>query len=293
MQFDLPALRAQAFDYLFDAVVVTDTEGVVIDWNAGSQSLYGYSKAEILGQHVSILHSPEDTESITEQVMSAVAKHGKWSGEIRFKHQDGTIGWIESMCIPLFDEQQQFLGALGINRDITKRIEDAQRLLNLAYYDQLTQMPNRHLLTDRVGQYIERAKRNNSRFCLFYIDLDDFKKVNDSLGHKEGDQVLIEVGRRLNAQIRDADTIARMGGDEFVLMIEGIHDNNDIAAVADTLIACLYKPFQLGEQSVNVNCSIGIATYPDSGECFDSLIKSADFAMYKSKRQGGATYRFS
>ena len=293
MDFDLSTLRAQAFDYLFDSVVVTDAQGIVIDWNMGSESLYGYKKEEILGQNVHILHVPEDVESVTAMVIAAVEEHGKWTGEVRYKHRNGTIGWVESMCIPLFDDQQQFVGALGINRDITNRVEDAQRLLNLACFDQLTKIPNRYLLMDRVTQYIDRAKRNDNHFCLFYIDLDDFKKVNDTLGHCEGDKVLIETVERLNFVIKDSDTLARIGGDEFVLIFEGANDNNDISAMADIVIAALDKPFQLGEHSVFINCSIGIATYPNSGKSYDQLIKSADFAMYKSKRQGGATYRFN
>lgn len=292
MDVNLSALRAQAFNYLFDSVVVTDTTGIIIDWNCGSQQLYGYSKDEILGQSVSILHVPEDSASITELVISSVEQHGKWTGEIRFLHKDGTIGWVESMCVPLFDDEQQFIGALGINRDITKRVEDAQRVLNLACYDQLTQIPNRYLLMDRVKQTIERCKRMNTKFSLFYMDLDDFKNINDTYGHCQGDSVLIEAVTRLHKVIRESDTLARIGGDEFVLLLEDITDNNDISRMADILISALDKPFTINAQPVLLNCSIGIATFPDSGDDFDTLIKTADFAMYKSKRQGGATYRF-
>ncbi|WP_153916612.1 sensor domain-containing diguanylate cyclase [Shewanella sp. TC10] len=292
MDVDLSALRAQAFNYLFDAVVVTDAAGIVIDWNCGSQALYGYSKEDIIGQPVSLLHVPEDSASITDLVISSVEQHGKWTGEIRFLHKDGSIGWVESMCVPLFDDNQEFIGALGINRDITKRVEDAQRMLNLACYDQLTQIPNRYLLMDRVKQAIERCKRMNTKFSLFYMDLDEFKKINDTYGHCHGDAVLIEAVARLRKAIRDSDTLARMGGDEFVLLLEDITDNNDISHMADILIGALDKPFTVAEQNVLLNCSIGIATFPESGDDFDTLIKAADLAMYKSKRQGGATYRF-
>ncbi|WP_299570065.1 sensor domain-containing diguanylate cyclase [uncultured Shewanella sp.] len=292
MDVDLSALRAQAFNYLFDAVVVTDAAGIVIDWNCGSQQLYGYRKEDIIGQPVSLLHVPEDSASITDLVISSVEQHGKWTGEIRFLHKDGSIGWVESMCVPLFDNNQQFIGALGINRDITKRIEDAQQLLNLACYDQLTQIPNRHLLMDRVKHSIERCKRLSTKFSLFYLDLDDFKKINDTYGHCNGDKVLIETVARLNEVIRESDTLARMGGDEFVLLLEDIEDNNDNSHMADLLISALDKQFTIDEQKILLNCSVGIATFPDSGDDFDTLIKAADFAMYKSKRQGGATYRF-
>jgi len=143
--------RAKAFDHLFDAVVVTDLQGVITDWNKGSESLYGYSKDEAIGQPVNILHVPEDTEKITTMVIEAVQEHGKWSGEVRMLHKDGHIGWIESMCVPIFDDNEQMIGALGINRDITARVEETERLHYLAHYDQLTKTPNRYLLLDRIN----------------------------------------------------------------------------------------------------------------------------------------------
>ena len=123
MDLNILNQRARAFDYLFDAVVVTDVQGIITDWNKGSENLYGYSKKEVIGKPVSILHVPEDVEHITSEVIASVEKHGKWSGEVRMLHKDGHIGWIESMCVPITDEGNQMVGALGINRDITKRKE--------------------------------------------------------------------------------------------------------------------------------------------------------------------------
>jgi len=121
--------RAAAFDYLFDAVVVTDLEGMIIDWNVGSEDLYGYSKKEVIGEPVSILHIPADLENITSEVLTGIANDGKWMGEVRMLRKDGSIGWIESVCVPLLNDESQPIGALGINRDITKRVEREKQLL--------------------------------------------------------------------------------------------------------------------------------------------------------------------
>ena len=161
--------RATAFDYLFDAVVVTDLQGIITDWNKGSEALYGYTKEVAIGQPVNILHVPEDSDHITSEVISAVEKSGKWSGEIRMLHKDGHIGWIESMCVPIYDDNKQMVGALGINRDITDRIKESERLEHLAHYDQLTNIPNRYLLLDRLSHLIAQSERNDGGFALLYM----------------------------------------------------------------------------------------------------------------------------
>lgn len=132
--------RALAFDYLYDAVVVTDLEGNIIDWNAGSEKLYGYTKDEAIGQSVSILHVPDDLDHVTRDVLDGIARDGKWNGEVRMLHKDGTIGWIESMCVPLVDENQKPIGALGINRDITKRIHQSEQMLVQSRLAQMGEM---------------------------------------------------------------------------------------------------------------------------------------------------------
>ena len=220
MNVDILKLRAKAFDYLFDAVVVTDLQGIIIDWNKGSEALYGYSKGQVMGQAVNILHVPEDSADITSEVISTVADKGKWSGEIRMLHKDGHIGWVESMCVPIYDEEGQILGALGINRDITERKTETARLEHLAHYDQLTNVPNRYLLLDRLSHLITQSERNEYRFALLFIDIDKFKLINDTQGHIFGDQVLKEVAVRLSNAIRNSDTLARFGGDEFIILLE-------------------------------------------------------------------------
>jgi len=285
MDLDTIKQRAKAFDYLFDAVVVTDLQGTIIDWNKGSEQLYGYSKNEAIGQPVNILHVPEDSENITSEVISAVQKSGQWSGEIRMLHKNGNIGWIESMCVPIFDESETMVGALGINRDITKRKNEIEHLEHLAHYDYLTNIPNRSLLFDRVEHLIDRSERDELTFALFYIDLDNFKLINDTKGHAYGDQVLIEVASRLKQSIRKSDTVARIGGDEFILVLENITDKNYIKIMLEKLTKTLKTDFILDNEKLDVSCSIGVATYPDSGKTMDKLLNIADDAMYKRKHK--------
>ncbi len=284
--------RAKAFDYLFDAVVVTDLQGIITDWNIGAESLYGYMKEEAIGQSVSILHVLEDIDHITADVISSVEKCGRWNGEVRMLHKEGHIGWIESMCVPILDDNNQMIGALGINRDITDRIEETQRLHYLAHYDELTQLPNRYLLLDRLKHLIEQSERSKSTFTLFFIDLDKFKTINDTKGHAFGDMVLKGTALRLSKLIRNSDTIARIGGDEFVLLLENTSDKDDITKMAGILITELNKPCSIDGETFKISCSIGIATYPENGTTTDALLLYADTSMYKAKHKERGTYHF-
>jgi len=289
MDLDILKQRAKAFDYLFDAVVVTDLQGIITDWNTGSEVLYGYSKEEAIGQPVNILHVPEDSEHITSEVLLAVEKFGKWTGEVRMLHKDGHIGWIESMCVPFYDENNRMVGALGINRDITDRIKESERLSYLAHYDYLTNIPNRYLLLDRVTHLIAQSERNESTFALLYLDLDKFKTINDTKGHAFGDQVLKETALRLKQSTRSSDTVARIGGDEFVVLLENISNKNDVSEMAKTLNKSLRSVFVVNGEEFEISCSIGVALYPDEGNTTDALLAAADKAMYKVKHKEHGT----
>ena len=292
MDLNILKQRAKAFDYLFDAVVVTDIQGFIIDWNKGSKDLYGYSKSEAIGQDVSMLHVPEDIEHVTAEVIASVEKMGKWSGEVRMLHKNGQIGWIESMCVPIFDDANNMIGALGINRDITERKKEQERLHNLAHYDHLTAIPNRYLLLDRLEHLIAQSERGTSEFSLLYMDLNEFKLINDTKGHAFGDQLLKEVALRLTQLIRKSDTFARLGGDEFVFLLENASQKHDLAVKVEMILKEFDRDFLINGEAINVGCSIGIATYPADGSTIEDLLATGDAAMYKAKQNDLGSYQF-
>ena len=284
MESEQLLLRAKAFDHLFDAVVVTDAQGIITDWNIGSEKLYGYTEKEAIGQTVSILHVPEDTEHITEDVLAAVASTGTWTGEVRMLRKDGSIGWIESMCIPILDDDNQMIGALGINRDISQRIYETEQLKHQARFDFLTNIPNRYSLIGRIEHLIDQNDRHKNTFTLLYFDLNNFKNINDTLGHSFGDQVLIEVAKRITNNIRKSDMAARIGGDEFILLLENTYKKKDIQAAMDSLSEDLNKDMDIAGNTLNIHCSIGHSTFPTHGFTCDELLSHADNEMYAAKK---------
>lgn len=283
--------RARAFDYLFDAVVVTDLDGVIIDWNTGSERLYGYTRKEVIGKPVSVLHVPEDDERVTVEVLEAVAKEGKWNGEVKMLHKDGSVGWIESVVVSLLDEAGDAIGALGINRNISDRVENEERLAQLAHYDQLTGLPNRYLFIDRMQQLVHHATRHNRLFALLYIDLDDFKKVNDQFGHLVGDKVLQLTANKLQHAVRASDTVARIGGDEFVAMLERINAPDEAAQVAEHILKLMHQPLVVEGKEIIQTGSIGVAIYPRDGVTLDELLSYSDRAMYQVKHHDKDDFR--
>ncbi|QSZ41075.1 diguanylate cyclase [Sulfurimonas aquatica] len=286
MELNILELRAKAFDYLFDAVVVTDGQGIITDWNSGSELLYGYTKEEAIGQPASILHVLEDSDSITSLVLSSVEKYGKWNGEIRYLHKDGHIGWLESICIPVFDDKQQMIGALGINRDITTRIEETKKLEYQAHYDPLTKLPNRALFFERLEKTLAISKRKKHSFAILFIDLDDFKSINDKYGHNIGDELLHEVSRKLESCIRESDTVGRISGDEFVILLTEIASHDEPGIMAERIIKTVSSPIKIKDSVCNIGVSIGISLYPEHSSDLDELLILADKAMYHVKHFG-------
>ena len=299
--------RARAFDYLYDAVVVTDLQGIVTDWNPGAEKLYGYKRDEIIGKPVSILHAPEDVERITAEVFAAIERQGYWTGEIKKVAKDQSVGWIESSVIPLFDEQNRSIGALGINRDITQRRKIQQELLaaneNLkshlqeiellqdklreqAILDPLTGFYNRRYLIDMMQREIARAKRENTPISIAIMDLDHFKKINDTYGHKGGDAVLEAMAKLFLSHVRASDIVCRYGGEEFVFLMPGASIDHAAERMEELRIIIEAKSIVHNDKTIPVTASIGVASYPLNGEDDEALLLEADNMLYNSKRNG-------
>ena len=292
MDKNLVEQRAKVFEHLFDAVVITDLQGTVTDWNKSAEALYGYTKEEAIGQNANMLHVADDRDHISAEIRSSVEKIGKWNGELQMRRQDGNIGWIESEWAAIYAQSKQMIGMLCVSRNITGHENENDDPNQSANRDRLTAIPNRYLLLDRVEHLVAQSDRNNSHFALLYLDLDKFKAVNDSKGHSFGDQVLKEVASRFAHAIRQSDTIARIGGDEFVILLENTSNKKDISSTAQSLIDTLEREIIIGDEGITLSCSIGISIYPEQGADIDALLKAADFAMYKAKHSEHGAYSF-
>jgi diguanylate cyclase (GGDEF)-like protein len=206
---------------------------------------------------------------------------------------NGESRYLEVRLLPHIGNQGKVLGCFSVTTDITEHKLTQERIQRVAHHDSLTGLPNRLLFDDRLNQAISLAKRNSRQFALLYLDLDRFKPVNDTLGHTAGDELLKAVATRIRRQVRESDTVARVGGDEFIVILPDIAGREEAETVARKIVAVLATPFQLGsqKQSVDIGTSIGIAVYPADARDADALVKAADAAMYRAK-QAGNSVRF-
>jgi len=200
---------------------------------------------------------------------------------------NGRTNWTLTSKLPLQDESGDVIGLLGMTREISETGETELALQHLATHDALTDLPNRFLMADRLSQLLARAKRSSTAFAVLFMDIDRFKDVNDSRGHEFGDLLLRAVAKRLTSTVRQSDTVARIGGDEFVIILENLHKIAEADEVALKVQRALARPFTLERQRLKVTASIGISFYPENGEDTDTLLRAADYAMYLAKRRGG------
>ena len=260
------------------------------------ESMLGYTPAEVLGRR------PSDFLHVGESLMSQawyknnVQPDGTFRGlEQCVVAKSGALVWQRITAIPVRDAQGRLTGYRGTALDITEAHEARERLEYLATRDNLTGLPNRALLADRIAQALAGAQRNDDQVALLFIDLDNFKRVNDTCGHHVGDALLRQVAARLGDAVRRADTIARLAGDEFVVLLTGVKETAAVARVAAKICTDLARPYEVPEavaQALHTSGSVGIALYPHDGRDFTELLKSADAAMYRAKARGRNTYEF-
>lgn len=236
---------------------------------------------------------PQDQALVSEHLKLHLTQGESCEFSFRIVLPDGTVRWIEHACLPVFGKGHEFLGRRASNRDITDRKMAEAQIRQLAYFDSLTGLPNRRMLYDHLHRALTQARRFDRSLALMFLDLDYFKQVNDTLGHEVGDQLLKEVAKRLDNCIRNGDTVARVGGDEFIIVLSEITAPQDAAQVAQKIISVMAKPVCLDGHVLNVTVSIGIAVYPNHGdEDVQSLMKKADAAMYDAKSAGRNAYAF-
>lgn len=280
-----------AVEQSIDGIAIADIEEKLLFINRAWGQMHACRPDEVLGQHVSIFHTEAQFQEEVLAFMERVQATGANSGELGHKRQDGTTFPTQKAVAVMTDAEGHPLGYVAIARDITERKQAEQQMLYNAFYDALTSLPNRALFMDRLEQALNQAKRQQDYvFAVLFLDLDRFKVINDSLGHSFGDQLLIDIARRLAICLRPTDTAARLGGDEFTILLEGINDISDAIRVAERIQAELRLPFTLGEQEVFTTASIGIALSATGYEQPFDLLRDADIAMYRAKLHGKARY---
>jgi diguanylate cyclase (GGDEF)-like protein/PAS domain S-box-containing protein len=274
------------------SVVITDQGGTIQYVNPKFQDATGYTFIESVGQPLDFT-ATQDTGAETFCQMWTDAKAGaEWHGEFCNRRRDGSQFWEHVTVSPLTSPEGAITNFIAIKEDITVRRSYEERLLRQANFDDLTGLPNRVLMLDRLDQAIAVANRTNALSALLYIDLDRFKDLNDSLGHEVGDRILKVVGERLGGCVREGDSLARMGGDEFVIILSGIEDGESARMVAERVVDVMGRPMEVEGQDYFITASIGITLYPNDGTDRQVLLKNADLAMYKAKELGRNRYGF-
>ncbi|OGS72610.1 MAG: hypothetical protein A2063_00650 [Gallionellales bacterium GWA2_60_142] len=280
-----------------EAIVVTDMQANIINVNRAFEQLTGYSAAEAIGQNPKILQSGRHDQQFYLEMWATLLKDGIWSGEMWDKRKDGSIypKWLTISAVR--NEKQEVTNYVAIFMDISERKRAEEEIQRLAFYDTLTELPNRRLLLDRLIQSLIASERSGSFGALLFMDMDNFKILNDTQGHDVGDMLLIEVARRLKTSVRESDTVARLGGDEFVVILQGLGSSELLAAnqaedIAEKIVAALSETYRLGAHEHHSSVSIGVGLFHGRSTTVDELLKRADTAMYQAKSAGRNAVRF-
>ncbi len=290
--------QAQIIEQIHDSVITTDLRGYIIDWNSGSERMFGYSADEVIGKHITILHDIKTFPGFKKAYVTLI-RTGSYTMDVSLITKSKKKIYVSLSTSILKDENSNPISMIGYAQDISKRkiveeeLNNQKNILDYqAHHDALTGLPNRVLFNDRLEQGIQKSKRKKKILALYFIDLDHFKEVNDSLGHDVGDKMLKIVTDRLKKRVRDEDTIARLGGDEFTIIAENLDRGEDASFLAQKIIDVLSLPIEIDDNKLFISSSIGISLYPNDGLTATNLLKYADIAMYKAKDEGRNNFQF-
>jgi diguanylate cyclase (GGDEF)-like protein/PAS domain S-box-containing protein len=285
-------LRVNAImDDVADGIVALDRRGVIVSFSRSAEAIFGYRENEIVGRSVAIVvvSDPRADSDPLDRILAAAKLPGR-AGELVARRKGGQLIPIGvSASETFFNGHVCYILTI---RDVTIRRRTEETIRNLAYHDPMTGLPNRRLFNDRLNQAIERARRNRRQLAVMILDLDRFKLINDSLGLARGDQVLRAVGERLVAVVRRSDTVARLGGDDFLLLLPGVDGAESSAKVAQKILDTFLPPLQLEDQELHLGATLGITLYPHDGDDAETLIRNADTALYRAKEHSRGSYQF-
>ncbi len=281
------SISSSVFEHAHDGIFITDSNANIIKVNPSFTKTTGYSRAEALGRKPQDLGFFYKKKAFFLKLFKAPKNKSDWRGEIWNLHKNGNqyAAWFD--IFPVYNEAQEFQHYVGLFSDITQAKEQQQSLEHMAYHDPLTQLPNRTLFSDRLQQVLARAARTKEMLAICYFDLDNFKPINDALGHEVGDKLLTELAERLRANLRESDTIARLGGDEFALLLCGLQSLDEYSNTLDRILESIEMPFNIADKTLHISASIGYTVYPFDDHPPDILLRHADHAMYQAKTNGG------
>lgn len=285
-------LSSRVFSDTHEGIIITDVDKLIIDVNPAFSEITGYSRDDVLGKNPRILSSCNNEPTLHAEMWKKIGEQGYWQGEIWNRRKNGEV-YAELLTISsLKNSADKITNYIGIFTDITQSKHQQESMRKMAHYDALTGLPNRTLLLDRFKQAFAHAKRSSSLLAVCFLDLDDFKPVNDTFGHDTGDKLLIEVAHRLELAIRDEDTVSRLGGDEFVLLLGGAQSTTQYCELLERIIHSISTSYFIDEYTINIGASIGVSISPLDGEQMDSLLRQADLSMYKAKQAGKNNFHF-
>jgi diguanylate cyclase (GGDEF)-like protein/PAS domain S-box-containing protein len=272
-------------------VLIADHTGAIQYVNPAFTATSGYRPEEVLGKNPRILKSGETPRQDYAAMWKRLAEGESWAGEFHNRRKDGSLYWEEAVISPVKDSQGAITHFIAVKQDTTARREAEARARFLAFHDPLTGLPNRAVAKSEMGEAIAEADKSGGKASLLFIDVDNLKRVNDSLGHSVGDHLLQSLVHRLKTCMRDGDLLSRVSGDEFLLLVPRVTNPGIVEGIAQRIRQSLASPFDLDGREITVTVSIGAATYPDDGLDFDDLYRQADLAMYCAKREGRNTFR--
>lgn len=286
-------LNAQVFDVSHDGVMIVDAQNNIVSINPAFTRITGYLSEEVIGKDPRILSSGRHDPDFHRGVWESLQKTGCWDGEVWNRHKNGSV-YLEQLCIrTVTDSNNRVINRVGIFSDITQERAARESITHQAHHDFLTNLPNRLLFCDRFNQQLAIANRHKTKFAMICLDLDSFKPINDTLGHHIGDLLLVAVADRLTSLVREIDTVSRFGGDEFAILVSEVGSIEDVTTLAGKVLTSLNQPFLIGDHTINISGSLGVALYPDHGTDMQTLMHNADMAMYQAKRNGGNSYTVS
>jgi diguanylate cyclase (GGDEF)-like protein/PAS domain S-box-containing protein len=283
-------LAASVFSHAREEIFITDANGFIIEVNDAFTRITGYSRGEVIGQNPRFLQSGRQSAKFYEDMWKALLQEGHWSGEVWNRRKNGEINAVMKTISAVLDEHGNTTHYVSLGNDITAMKKHQEQLEHIAQYDILTNLPNRSLLADRLSQAMLQCNRHKQSLAVVFLDLDGFKSVNDAYGHDVGDDLLIALSERMKEALREGDTLARIGGDEFVAVLADLDNVEDCQVVLERLLLASSEPVTVSDFLFNVSASIGVTFYPQDNVDADQLMRHADQAMYVAKASGKNQY---